>query len=101
MRQENINVHDVNFIGEYSVHYFVKTNIYCDVFDFSCSFDCFKKHKNADCTSAKKESQEKCVEAEARKQILQFTTEDTIDPEKLAQLGIISIENIFLIMSKK
>lgn len=56
---------------------------------FSCSFDCFKRHKNADCTPAKAESQEKCKEAEARKPILQFTTEDTVDPEKLAQLGMI------------
>lgn len=64
-----------------------ETFIYFDLIDFSCSFDCFKKHKNADCTPAKTESQEKSVEVDARKPILQFTTEDTVDPEKLAQLG--------------
>ena len=60
------------------------------MFYFSCSFDCFKKHKNADCTPAKTESQceEKSEKVEVRKPILQFTTEDTVDPEKLAQLGI-------------
>lgn len=57
--------------------------------DFSCSFDCFKKHKNADCTPAKTESQEKSVgKTEVLKPILQFTTEDSVDPEKLAQLGM-------------
>lgn len=63
---------------------------YRGFFYFSCSFDCFKKHKNADCTPAKKATQDKCVEVDARKPILQFTTEDTVDPEKLAQLGMIS-----------
>lgn len=67
-----------------SKHYFH----WC-VDNFSCSFDCFKKHKNAECTPAKTESQEKCKEVEARKPILQFTTEDTVDPEKLAQLGMV------------
>lgn len=68
--------------------FWIKTNaITKHYWDFSCSFECFKKHKNAECTPAKTKSQEKCVDIEARKPILQFTTEDTVDPEKLAQLG--------------
>lgn len=68
--------------------------------DFSCSFDCFKKHKNADCTPAQTESQDKCGEAKARKPILQFTTEDTVDPEKLAQLGMVDCIEYCLLNEK-
>ncbi|XP_055299239.1 zinc finger HIT domain-containing protein 3 [Sitodiplosis mosellana] len=56
--------------------------------NFCCSFECFKKHKDVDCTPAKTENEEKCQKTEnVKKTILQFTTEDTVDPEKLEQLG--------------
>lgn len=64
-------------------------NILFIVFDFSCSFECFKTHKNADCMPAKRDSEEKCAEDEVRKPILQFTTQDTVDPDKLAELGMV------------
>lgn len=77
-------VFTLNFIwnGKKSIH-LIRNSI-----DFSCSFDCFKKHKNVDCVPAKTESQENGQDAGMRKPILQFTTEDTVDPEKLAQLGM-------------
>lgn len=53
----------------------------------SCSFDCFKTHKNVECVPAKTGLEEKCPSEEAKKTILQFTTEDTVDPEKLAELS--------------
>lgn len=64
-------------------------NLCCVVVHFSCSFECFKKHKNVDCAPAKTEINENRPQSEdIRKSILQFTTEDTVDPEKLVQLGM-------------
>lgn len=57
----------------------------------SCSFGCFKKHRNVDCAPEKSEKVEHDgtdKSHEFKKTILHFTTEDTLDPEKLSLLGI-------------
>lgn len=56
----------------------------------SCSFECFKKHKTAECVSNEQTESTKSGECTnpIKPKILQFTTDDTVDPEKLAQLGI-------------
>lgn len=52
----------------------------------SCSFDCFKKHKNVECTPEINEIEDNFGDKE-QPSLFQFTTEDTVDPAKLAELG--------------
>lgn len=54
---------------------------------FSCSFECFKKHKDVDCTSVNANETTDQNKETTKPRILQFTTEDTVDLGKLAQLG--------------
>lgn len=91
MIRKNINAHDAIIFGKkYENKRYLIVNEFRNYFkNFSCSFDCFKKHKDVDCAPAKTETAEKSEKIEdVRKPILQFTTEDTVDPDKLAQLGI-------------
>lgn len=58
---------------------------------YSCSFECFKKHKEIGCSSppnADELTGEGGLKLEqSNKKILQFTTDDTVHPDRLAELG--------------
>ena len=83
---------------------FSKLPHYFCINSFSCSFDCYKIHQNSESCSQrhtelealrKKVKEENDMELENRKQKLElFKTDDTVDTEKLSELG-----NIFWISS--
>lgn len=56
-------------------------------FYFSCSVDCFKSHKETPCNKPPDKTNPSEIDEEVKKQILLFTTVDTISLEKLKELS--------------
>lgn len=72
------------FVGNWCI----QIHLLCSMYRFSCSFECFKKHKDVECASTKADASENKRTEDVKRTILLFTTEDTVDPEKLAQLSM-------------
>lgn len=92
----NTNVHAVIIIGSpyflkiiyWHLAYTIVHVLFIVTFIFSCSFDCFKKHKTTECAPVEPTSaNDPSTENAESKRTYHFTTEDTVDLEKLDKLG--------------